>query len=159
VSKALIPNAVSSAQPWDCTDTKLHQLARVMSRHYDAELGKTDLKTTQFWLLTEVLARGPVRPGDLAEAMDLDPSTVTRKLKPLLASGWLEQGPGTDGRTRTIRITSSGRKKRAEGVRHWSAAQARVGLLGSRNVSKLDEMIRECLAIVSATSLQASPLS
>jgi len=139
------------AQPSDCIDTKLFKLARLMGRHYDAELAKAGLKTTQFWLLTEVLTRGPVRPCDLAEAMGLDPSTVTRNLKPLNASGWVEQGAGTDGRTRRIHITAAGRSKRAEGVRHWSAAQARVrGLLGSRNASELDAVLGECLAIVSA---------
>jgi DNA-binding MarR family transcriptional regulator len=127
-----------------------------MSRHYDAELGKAGLRTTQFWLLTEVLVRGPVRPGDLAEAMGLDPSTVTRNLKPLLALGWLDVGPGKDGRTRTIRITSSGRRKRAEGVRHWTAAQTRVhGLLGSRNVSELNAVISDCLEVCDLMAKQA----
>jgi DNA-binding MarR family transcriptional regulator len=146
VSQAHIPLTVSSAPPWECTDTKLHQLTRAMNRHYDAELGKAGLRTTQFWLLTEVLVRGPVCPGDLADAMDLDPSTVTRNLKPLLALGWLELGPGKDGRTRTIRITPAGRRKRAEGVRHWTAAQTRLaGLLGSRNLSELNAVISDCL--------------
>ena len=127
-------------------DTKLHQLARVIGRHYDAELRKAGLRTTQFWLLTEVLARGPVSPGDLAASMDLDPSTITRNLKPLLALGWLAMGPGTDGRTRTIRITSPGRAKCAEAERHWTAARSRVdGLLGTRNV-ELEALISECLA-------------
>lgn len=117
-----------------------------MCRHYDAELRKAGLRTTQYWLLTEVLVRGPVRPGDLAEAMDLDPSTVTRNIKPLLASGWLELGAGADGRTRMIRITPSGRRKRAEGVPRWTAAQARVDrLLGTRNVSELNAVMSDCL--------------
>jgi len=150
MSEALGHNTAPSEQLWGCTDTKLHQLSRLMSRHYDAELAKVGLRATQFSLLTEVLMRDPVRPSELAEAMGLDPSTVTRNLKPLLSAGWLEQGPGTDGRTRAIRITASGRKKCAEGVPHWRTAEAKIdGLFGSRNASELDTVIRECLEIMS----------
>jgi len=88
-----------------------------MGRHYDAELLKVGLRTTQFWLLTEVLEHGPARPCDLAKAMALEPSTLTRKLKPLVAAGWLELAFGADRRTRSVCITSSGRIKRAEGLR------------------------------------------
>jgi len=88
-----------------------------MGRHYDAELLKVGLRTTQFWLLTEVLEHGPARPCDLAKAMAPEPSTLTRKLKPLVAAGWLELAFGADRRTRSVCITSSGRIKRAEDLR------------------------------------------
>ncbi|MNK85182.1 DNA-binding transcriptional repressor MarR [compost metagenome] len=133
----------------DCTSTKLRQLARVVSRHYDAELGKAGLTTSQFRLLSEIQAHGPIRPGDLAEAMALDPSTLTRNLKPLLAKSWVGLGPGSDGRTRNISISLSGRERRAEGLRHWTAAQASLhGLLGDRVVTQLHELLGECLALV-----------
>ena len=133
----------------DCTDTKLHQLVRLMGRHYDAELRKVGLRTTQFWLLTEVLEHGPARPCDLARAMALEPSTLTRKLKPLIATGWLELAAGVDRRTRSVRITSSGRVKRAEGLLCWQAAEARVReLLGVENVERLDAVIEDTLRAV-----------
>jgi len=123
-----------------------------MGRHYDAELGKAGLRTTQFWLRTEVLERGPARPCDLANAMALDPSTLSRKLKPLIAAGWLELTAGADGRTRSVHITSSGRTKRAEGLRCWQAAEARVReLLGAENVKRLDAVIEQSLKAVIAT--------
>ncbi|MDP9928269.1 DNA-binding MarR family transcriptional regulator [Variovorax paradoxus] len=141
----------SSLQRSACTDTQAHQLARLVRQHYDAELGKAGLRTTQYWLLAEVLAQGPVRPCDLAEAMSLSPSTLTRNLKPLVSTGWLELGPGVDGRTRSVRITASGRRKCAEGLPHWTAAQARVHrLIGNRNVNALHAIIGECLSSMSA---------
>jgi len=140
-----------SLQRSACTDTQAHQLARLVRQHYDAELGKAGLRTTQYWLLAEVLAHGPVRPCDLAEAMSLSPSTLTRNLKPLVSTGWLELGPGIDGRTRSVRITAAGRRKCAEGLPHWTAAQARVHrLIGNRNVSALHALIGECLSSMSA---------
>jgi len=144
-------SAIARPQRSACTDTKLHQLARLVRQHYDAELSKVGLRTTQYWLLREVLAQGPVRPCDLAEAMSLSPSTLTRNLKTLISTGWLDLGPGIDGRTRSVRITTSGSRKCAEGLPHWTTAQARVHqLIGSRNVSALHALIGECLRSVSA---------
>lgn len=146
-------SAKAGPQPSACTDTKLHQLARLVRQHYDAELSKVGLRTTQYWLLTEVLAHGPVRPCDLAEAMSLSPSTLTRNLKTLISTGWLDLGPGIDGRTRSVRITTSGSRKCAEGLPHWTTAQARVHqLIGSRNVSALHALVEDCLASMSATA-------
>lgn len=141
----------ASLQRSACTDTKAHQFARLIRQHYDAELSKVGLRITQYRLLTEVLAHGPVRPCDLAETMSLSPSTLTRTLKPLISTGWVELGPGTDGRTRNVCITAAGRGKCAEGMPHWSVAQAKVHqLIGSRNVSTLHALIGECLMRISA---------
>ena len=118
------------ANDFACTDTKLRQLVRLMGRHYDAELRKVGLRMTQFWVLTQILEHDPARPCDLAKAMALEPSTLTRTLKPLIAAGWLEWVAGADRRTRSVRITSSGRMKRGEGLRRWQSADARVRELG-----------------------------
>jgi DNA-binding MarR family transcriptional regulator len=127
-----------------CIYTRLHQLARLTGRHYDAELGEVGLRTSQFLLLTHVLELGPSRPSDLAKAMQLDPSTLTRKLKPLLGSGWLEMREGADGRTRSVSITRSGHKKHSEGLRHWLVAEARLDdLLGADIVMRLDAFIED----------------
>lgn len=134
-----------------CTDTRLHHFARLVRQHYDAELGKIGLKTTQYRLLMEVEAHGPVRPRDLAEAMSLSPSTLTRNVQTLISNGWLDLGPGIDGRTRSVRITGSGSKKCVEGLPHWTAAQARVHqLIGSRNISALHALVGECVECMSA---------
>ncbi|CAN7490855.1 MarR family winged helix-turn-helix transcriptional regulator [Variovorax sp. LjRoot84] len=143
--------AAARLQRSSCTDTKAHQLARLVRQHYDAELSKVGLRITQYRLLMEVLAHGPVRPCDLAETMSLSPSTLTRTLKPLISTGWVDLGPGVDGRTRSVRITTAGRSKCAEGMPHWSVAQAKVHqLIGSRNVSALHALIGECLISMSA---------
>lgn len=151
-----VRSAGGSAQvgsgPLACTITKLRDLSRIVTQHYDAELGKVALTTTQYWLLTEVLARGPVRPCDLAKAMSLDPSTLTRNLRTLIATGSLHLGPGVDGRTRSVRLTVSGRRKCDEGLPHWITAQARVHhLIGSRNAGALRSLAEDCLASMSAT--------
>lgn len=143
--------AAASLQRSACTDTKAHQLARLVRQHYDAELSKVGLRITQYRLLMEVLAHGPVRPCDLAETMSLSPSTLTRTLRPLISAGWVDLGPGADGRTRSVCITTAGRRKCAEGLPHWNGAQARVHqLIGSQKVGALHALIGECLISMAA---------
>jgi DNA-binding MarR family transcriptional regulator len=138
-------------KPQGCTNFKLRQLARRVSQHYDAELAKAGLKTTQYSLLSHVLRLGPVRPGDLAQAMTLDASTLTRNLKPLVAAGWLEMSAGDDGRSRLVHITDSGRAKRAEAQRHWKAAQEGLNqLLGVERVSAIHALVDDSLDLLAS---------
>ncbi len=136
-----------------CTNLKLRQLMRRVTQHYDAEVGKTGLKGTQYSLLSYVLKLGPVRPGDLARAMKVDASTLTRNLKPLVAAGWLALEPGSDGRSRLVSITDSGRDKRTEAQRRWRVAQEGINqLLGVDRVRALHALIDESLERLSPAS-------
>jgi DNA-binding MarR family transcriptional regulator len=140
----------STTKPQGCSNAKLRQLTRRVSQHYDHEVGKIGLKATQYSLLSKVLQRGPIRPGDLAKAMALDASTLTRNLKLLVAAGWLTIGAGIDDRSHLVTITQAGREKRTEAQRRWKAAQESLNdLLGVERVLALHELIDgslECFA-------------
>jgi DNA-binding MarR family transcriptional regulator len=136
-------------KPKGCTNFKLRQLVRRVSQLYDAEVSQAGLKTTQYSLLSSVLHHGPIRPGDLAAAMTMDASTLTRNLKPLITAGWLEVAPGDDGRSRRVSITAAGRDKRAEAQRHWKAAQDRLNqLLGMETVRSLHALVDTSLELL-----------
>jgi len=136
-------------KPQGCTNFKLRQLARRVSQHYDAEVAKAGLKTTQYSLLSHVLRLGPIRPGDLAQAMTLDASTLTRNLKPIVDAGWLTLSAGKDGRSRLVQITDAGREKRAEAQRHWKAAQEGLNqLLGVERVRAIHALVDESLDLL-----------
>ena len=83
-------------KPQGCTNIKLRQLMRRVAQHYDAEVGKTGLKGTQYSLLSYVVKLVPIRPGDLAREMKIGPSTLTRNLRPLIDAGWLDAPPDED---------------------------------------------------------------
>jgi DNA-binding MarR family transcriptional regulator len=137
------------AKPQGCTNFRLRRLLRQVARHYDTEVTKSGLKTTQYSLLSHVLHLGPLRPSDLAQAMNIDASTLTRNLKPLVAAGWLTQGEGPDARSRLIAITEAGRKKRSEAQRHWRTAQEKLNaLLGIERVIALHALIDESIALL-----------
>lgn len=142
----------TTTQPRGCTNLKLRQLSRAVTRHYDAYVARTGLKNTQYSLLSHVVLLAPIAPGELARRMKLDASTLTRNLQPLLAQGWVEIGPGADARSRTIVATESGRAKRAEGQRAWKQAQLALNAtLGDARVARLHDLIDACLADLEPT--------
>ena len=119
---------------------------RRVAQRYDAEVGQVGLKGTQYSLLSYVIKLGPIRPVDLAEAMNVDASTLSRNLKPLVAAGWLMQEAGADARSRLVRATDAGREKRVEAQRRWRVAQEGLNAaLGPQRVIALHALIDEAM--------------
>ncbi|VTU29524.1 DNA-binding transcriptional repressor MarR [Variovorax sp. PBS-H4] len=145
----------ATVKPQGCTNFRLRRLTRMVSRHYDAHVAASGLKTTQYSLLSHVLSLGPLRPVDLSEAMNVDASTLSRNLKPLLAAGWLTQNEGPDARSRLIAITDAGRAKRAEAQRLWRAAQMELNeMLGVERVMAMHQLIDESIALLQRAGLK-----
>ena len=145
------------AQPRGCTSFKLRQLSRRVSQHYDRIVAASGLKTTQYSLLSQIEHLGPVRPSDLSAAMAMEASTLTRNLQPLVANGWVEIGPGEDGRSRLVAITARGRAKRLEAQRDWKRAQLALNeRLGAGRVAELHALLDVCLATLSEPELENS---
>jgi len=132
-------------KPQGCTNIKLRQLMRRVAQHYDAEVGKSGLRGTQYSLLSYVCKLGPIRPVDLARAMKVAPSTLSRNLQPLVTAGWLALEPGADARSRSVVATGAGRDKRQEAQRRWRVAQEQLNAqLGPHRVAALHALIDEC---------------
>ncbi|MBY0410558.1 MAG: MarR family winged helix-turn-helix transcriptional regulator [Burkholderiaceae bacterium] len=98
---------------------------------------------------------GPIRPGDLALAMKMDASTLTRNLRPLVDAGWVTLQAGADARSRLVHITDTGRDKRTEAQRHWKAAQLALNAtLGADRVQALHAFVDDSLILLAALSVQ-----
>ncbi len=139
-----------------CTNMRLRQLMRRVAQHYDLEMAKAGLKTTQYSLLSHVLKLGPLRPGDLARSMKMSASTLTRNLKPLVDAGWVELAAGSDARSRSVAITPAGRAKREEARHRWKAAQDGLNQrLGAERVLALHGLINESLELLSPVETQS----
>ncbi|WAC70980.1 MarR family winged helix-turn-helix transcriptional regulator [Roseateles sp. SL47] len=135
--------------PKGCSSLKLRQLSRRVSQLFDAEVGSAGLKTTQYSLLSHVVRLGPVRPGQLAAAMEMDASTLTRNLQPLIAQGWVQVGAGDDGRSRLVEVTPAGRAKQALARKAWQRAQQGFNeRMGAERVARLHAAIDECLGLL-----------
>lgn len=140
--------------PQGCTNFRLRRLSRLASRLYDTHIAPSGLKTTQYSLLSHVLHLGPLRPVDLAREMNVDASTLTRNLKPMLAAGYLVQTEGPDARSRMLAITDAGRAKRAEAQRLWRNAQGALNeILGAERVVALHALLDESLELLQHAGL------
>ena len=130
-----------------CTNFKLKQLTRRVTRHYERFMDGAGLKITQYSLLSHVVTLGPIGAGELAVRMALGPSTLTRNLQPLVDRGWIEMQPGADARSRIVTITAAGLAQRALAQKAWKRAQLALNeQLGARRVAALHALIDDCLA-------------
>ena len=146
-SRPLLP--AGEVAPRGCSSYKVRRLSRRLSQLFDGHVAATGLKTTQYSLLNHVARLGPMRPGELARSMGLDASTLTRNLRPLVAAGWMEVGPGDDERSRRVSLTVAGVAKRAEAQRAWKRAQLAFNeRLGAARVARLHAVVDECMAVL-----------
>ena len=142
-----------AAAPRGCTNFKLRRLTRRVSQHYDHLVASAGLKTTQYSMLSHIVQLGPIRPGELARRMDMDASTLTRNLQPLVAQGWVELGEGSDARSRSVSATAVGRAKRTEAQREWKRAQLALNeKLGADKVAQLHALLDDCLAALNESA-------
>ena len=133
----------TAVKPQGCTNLKLRQLMRRVAQLYDAEVGKTGLRGTQYSLLSYVVKLGPI-PVDLARGMKIDTSTLTRNLRPLIDAGLLVLEPGVDGRSR-LRQRHAGGERAPGGPASLALAQEALNQrLGTRRVLALHELLDEC---------------
>lgn len=149
-SRANRSDGSPAAQPQGCTNLKLRQLGRMVGRHYEAFVAPTGLKGTQYSLLSHVVKLGPLRAGELAAAMQLEASTLTRNLQPLLRDGLLVLQPAPeDARSRLVVATPAGHELRAKAQRAWKQAQLALNdKLGVERVAALHVLLDECRALL-----------
>ena len=138
------------AAPRGCTHLKLRQAGRLVGRHYEAFVRPAGLKITQYSLLSHIVKLGPLRAGDLAAALQLDASTLSRNLQPLVEHGWVQvRAADDDARSRVVEATALGHEQRAVAQRAWKRAQVALNdRLGAARVAALHALLDECIALL-----------
>ena len=115
-----------------CTCMRLRRASRQITQLYDQHLAAVDLTASQFGLLARLHGASlhgetalPI--GVLAEKHGMDPTTLTRNLKLLLAAKLVRDGRDeADRRVRTISLTEAGRKRLISAIPEWRKAQQQV---------------------------------
>jgi DNA-binding MarR family transcriptional regulator len=139
----------TGAAPRGCTNLKLKQASRLVARHYEAYVAPTGLRNTQYSLLSHVVKLGPLRSGELAAAMKLDASTLSRNLQPLVERGLVDVTPGDDQRSRVVAASAAGVALRADAQKAWKRAQLALNQqLGADKVAALHALLDECMALL-----------
>jgi DNA-binding MarR family transcriptional regulator len=109
-----------------CACHKIRMAARAVTRSYDEALRPVGLRATQIAVLAAVALEDAMSIAALAEAMAMDRSTLTRNLAPLEKEGLLAVGDEGWRRSRTLRITASGRARLRKALPLWEEAQWRL---------------------------------
>lgn len=137
----------------NCTCSRLRRASRQVTQLYDQSLEEAGLTIGQFGLLAFLDARAAtgergVAIGTVALARGMDPTTLTRNLKPLVAHGFVGvERDANDRRVRTIAITPSGSKKYASARPLWENAEARLKSdLGPEMMAALNALLELSLA-------------
>lgn len=137
-----------------CTCFKLRRLTRRVTAVYDRALSGAGMRVTQYSLLAHLRGLRGVAMSDLAEMLDMDRTTLTRNLRPLLEAGWIEVKPNAgDARIRLVHITPSG-ERQWQGARVcWRQAQQEINsTIGSVGVAELHRMLDSCVPLFRAAS-------
>ncbi|MFC4101745.1 MarR family winged helix-turn-helix transcriptional regulator [Paenibacillus xanthanilyticus] len=70
---------------------------------------RTDMDRMTFEILLFVKSRESARPKALARELNVNPSSITRRMQSLVKEGWLlAAGDQSDGRSSLLRLTESG---------------------------------------------------
>ena len=131
----------------ECVGFRVRMLNRVITGIYDDALSDVGLKTSQFNVLVAVANREKNRPADLAKALQMDESTLSRNVERMCARGWLRLEPDNDRRGHLITITEKGSALIRKGYPAWQKAQAEVTRqLGADGVEALRLVVRKLRA-------------
>jgi DNA-binding MarR family transcriptional regulator len=139
-------SAPASPRPQGCTCARLRRLTRRMTAAYDRELAPSGLRLTQFSLLATIrreAGASGVSVSDLAARMDMDRTTLTRNLRPLLEQRLAAlAGDAADARVRRVALTAKGVAAVDAARPYWRAGQEIVNrTLGEANVAALHDWL------------------
>ncbi len=131
-----------------CACGRLRRAARSLTQLYDDAMAPSGLRVTQYSLLSALARKGTMRISDLALAMLLDRTALSRNLDPLVERKLVVLAPGTDGRTREATLTRAGHAALEVATPYWRQAQARVAdELGTAKLAKLFATLRDVEAL------------
>lgn len=126
-----------------CNCQNLRRAARSVSHLYDEILSEAGVRITQFYILEVAYQKPEIKISDLAVLLELDRSTTSKNLRPLIRGGLIEVKRSTsDGRSKVIQITEAGREAHRRALVLWSRAQDRIQKLnGTEAMSALRDRL------------------
>jgi len=110
----------------NCACFNVRKTARVLTQEYDQSITPSGLKTTQFSALAVIRRLGPIMITDLAKAMEIERTSLTRNLKLIERDGFIKLRSGEDARSRIVEITGAGQEKLDEAQVLWRTVQSRI---------------------------------
>jgi DNA-binding MarR family transcriptional regulator len=110
----------------NCACFNVRKTARLLTQEYDQFITPSGLKTTQFTALAVINRLGPIMITDLAKAMEIERTSLTRNLKLIEKNGFIKTRAGEDARSRIVELTEAGGEKLEEAQVLWKNIQSRI---------------------------------
>jgi DNA-binding MarR family transcriptional regulator len=98
-------------------------LNRRITRLYDAALRPHDVTTAQLNILTALALAGDARAADVAAALAIEKSTLSRNLARMVERGWISAIDEARGTGKQLRLLAAGRMLLEQATPAWRAAQ------------------------------------
>lgn len=120
------PKEIARQMTSHCIAMRLRQLNRMVTRLYDEALRPLGFTVNQLNILATVISRGPISPGQLAQMLGMEKSTVSRTIDRMCKHGWIDIGAGKDKRSQSLNATPQGRQLLVKAAPVWDELQANV---------------------------------
>ena len=132
--------------PQACTCARLRKLTRRMTSFYEIHMRQVGIKLSQYSVLANISDEAQTLV-QLADRLEMDRTTLTRSLKPLVDKGWVAEIAGPDARQRLLVLTAEGQVFRAQAHARWRDAQLAIeAQLGRDFVTNLNAELEQVLS-------------
>lgn len=106
-----------------CMHFDVQRTARILSGLYNLHMRESGITIAQYTLLRNIEALQPVSMSQLAHAVVMDRTSVTRVIAPLLARKLLQASVGEDRRVRNLKLTKKAEALILIAQKSWETAQ------------------------------------
>ena len=131
-----------------CNCLALRQAARHISQLYDQHLAEVGLRTTQYSILSKLGRLGAMPISKLAVTMVMERTALSRAIGPLERDGLVKVGAGSDGRTRSVKLTPTGQARLKAAAAHWRRAQKDFEIaVGAGNAADLRTELQRMISV------------
>jgi DNA-binding MarR family transcriptional regulator len=125
-----------------CACANARRASRVITQFYDSVFQAGGQSIAQFGLLHALSLTRIATQAQLGTILSIDPTTLSRTLRPLLREKLIERIPGSDRREQYLQLTALGRKQLKKTLPNWQRAQARLRKsLGEKDWNQMQKLL------------------
>lgn len=136
-----------------CACANFRKVSRTVTQLFDQALQPSGLRSTQFIILLEIATVASPTIALLARRLVMDPSTVTRNLRPLKKQGLIKTVSNENHRGRVLALTLAGHQMIEQAVPLWARAQTLfTKKLGQKRWSTLFKHLQAAVTVAHGIS-------
>jgi len=125
----------------DCLAARVRLINRTITAIYDDALRPLGLTAGQLNILVIIANRGPISPGEIAQRLNMEKSTVSRNLARMRKNGWITVTAAASGHKQRLTLNGRGTALLESSVPAWENAQTRTrAVLGRRGADSIRSM-------------------